>query len=249
MDLGQGSALLLRTAGHAMLYDMGPATRDGWDAGERAVVPALHALGVRRIDLMVASHGDADHAGGLEAVRRRFPSRRLLAPDGVGIDEAAACLAGSGWQRDGVRFRFLHPPMHFPYLGNESSCVLRVETEHGAILLPGDIGEAIEERLVGRVPEDLPAEVVVVSHHGSRHSATAGFIAATGARLALVSAGHGNRFGHPDEGVVARWQRAGVEVRGTPEGGAVRVRLTGEGVVAETERGRRVRFWDPVRSR
>ncbi|MGY1457303.1 DNA internalization-related competence protein ComEC/Rec2 [Luteimonas sp. A534] len=249
LDVGQGSSVLVRTASHAMLYDMGPAVRDGYDAGERAVVPALHALGVRRVDALVVSHDDADHAGGLDAVRRRFPGKRLLAPDGADIDDAADCLAGSGWQRDGVTFRFLHPPLHFPYLRNESSCVLRIETAHGAILLPGDIGEAIEQRLVGRVPEDLPAHVVLVPHHGSRHSSTGEFVAATSPRLALVSAGHGNRFGHPDAGAVARWERSGAAVVATPEDGAVRVRLTGEGLRHQTERQRRPRFWDAGRIR
>ena len=244
IDVGQGTSVLLRTAGHATLYDMGPAVPDGWDAGERAVVPALHALGVRRIDAMVVSHADADHVGGLDAVRRRFPAPRLLAPDGAGIDGASGCLAGSGWRADGVAFRFLHPPLHFPYLRNESSCVLRVETVHGAILLAGDIGEAVEARLAGRTPGDVAAAVVLVPHHGSRHSSSGDFIAATGARLALVSAGHGNRFGHPDAGVVARWEEAGAMVVGTPAGGAVRVRLAAGGMQVATERERRRRFWD-----
>ncbi|WP_132999519.1 DNA internalization-related competence protein ComEC/Rec2 [Luteimonas arsenica] len=247
LDVGQGLSVLVRTAGHAALYDMGPATPDGFDAGERTVVPALHALGVRRLDILVASHADADHAGGLDAVRRRFPAPVVLAPEGAGIEGASGCLAGSGWQRDGVSFRFLHPPLHFPYLRNESSCVLRIETAHGAVLLTGDIGEAIEERLAGRFAEDLPADVVLVPHHGSRHSSTAGFVAATSPRLALVSAGHGNRFGHPDAGAVARWERGGAEVLATPAGGAIRVRLAGQGVVAGTERKRRPRFWDAVR--
>lgn len=244
LDVGQGLALLVRTAGHAMLYDMGPATRDGYDAGERAVVPALHALGVRRLDAMVASHGDADHAGGLDAVRRRFPAPTLLAPEGADIDGASACLAGSGWQRDGVVFRFLHPPLHFPYLRNEASCVLRIDTAHGALLLAGDIGEAIEERLAGRVPGDLPADVVVVPHHGSRGSSTAGFVRATSPRLALVSAGHGNRFGHPDPEAVARWERGGAEVLATAASGALRVRLGAGGPRVDGERRRRPRFWD-----
>src|SRR5690606_33254976 len=110
---------------------------------------------------------------------------------------------------------------------------------HGAILLPGDIGEAIEERLVGRFREDLPAEVVVVPHHGSRKASTAAFVAATGARLALVSAGHGNRFGHPDAAAVARWQAAGAEVPVTAGEGALRVRLGGDGITVTGERQRR----------
>jgi competence protein ComEC len=249
LDVGQGMSLLVRTAGHSMLYDMGPATRDGYDAGERAVVPALHALGVRQIDTMVASHGDADHAGGLAAVRRRFPAGRLLAPDGTGIEGASDCLAGSGWKRDGVTFRFLHPPLHFPYLRNESSCVLRIETAHGAVLLPGDIGEAVEERLVGRVPADLASRVVVVPHHGSRHSSTAGFVAATAPGVALVSAGHGNRFGHPDAGAVARWEAAGTRVLDTAASGALRIRLGDAGLDVEAERQRRPRLWDMARPR
>lgn len=248
LDVGQGTSVLVRTAGHALLYDMGPAVRDGYDAGERAVVPALHALGVRRVDAMVASHGDADHAGGLPAVLRRFPAPRLLAPEGAGIDGAAACLAGEAWQRDGVRFRFLHPPLHFPYLRNEASCVLRIETAHGAVLLPGDIGEAIETRLVGRIPDELPAEVVLVPHHGSRHSSTPGFIATAAPRLAVVSAGHGNRFGHPDPAVVAGWQAVGAQVLDTAGGGALRVRIGAAGVVVERERQRRRRFWDATRA-
>ena len=247
LDVGQGLSILLRTASHATLYDMGPAVPDGYDAGERTVVPALHALGVRGVDMLVASHGDADHAGGLGAVRRRFPAGRLLAPEGAGIEGASDCLGGSGWQRDGVGFRFLHPPMHFPYLRNESSCVLRIETAHGAILLAGDIGEAIEERLVARVPEDLAADVVLVPHHGSRHSSTPGFVAATAPRLALVSAGHGNRFGHPDAGAVRRWERAGAAMLATPEGGAVRVRLGADGLQHRVERQGRRRLWDAAR--
>ena len=249
LDVGQGLSVLVRTAGHATLYDMGPATPDGFDAGERTVVPALHALGVRQLDTLVASHADADHAGGLAAVRRRFSVPALLAPEGAGIEGAPDCLAGSGWQRDGVSFRFLHPPLHFPYLRNESSCVLRIETRHGAILLAGDIGEAIEARLAGRIADELPADVVLAPHHGSRHSSTPAFVAATAPRLVLVSAGHGNRFGHPDAGVVERWQAAGAEIATTPDGGAIRVRLTTRGLQYEAERRRRPRFWDAAHTR
>src|SRR5690606_29543008 len=270
--------VLVRTARHAMLYDAGPAVPGGWDAGERVVVPALHALGVRALDTAVVSHAVADRAGGLAAVRRRFPPRHLLAParssiqpaddsgglaavrrrfpprhllapDGSGIDAADACLAGSGWERDGVRFRLLHPPLHFPYLRNEASCVLRVDTAHGALLLPGDIGEAVEERLAGRIPGELAADVVLVPHHGSRHSSTPGFVAASAPRLALVSAGHGNRFGHPDAGAVARWEAAGAAVLGTAGEGALRLRLAPGGPEVEGERRRRPRFWDAGRVR
>src|SRR5690606_22477015 len=82
LHVGQGLSVLVRTARHAYLYDMGPAVPDGYDAGERVVVPALLALGVRRLNGAIVSHSDADHAGGLGAVMRRFPAPARLAPHG-----------------------------------------------------------------------------------------------------------------------------------------------------------------------
>ncbi|MFC3551788.1 DNA internalization-related competence protein ComEC/Rec2 [Lysobacter cavernae] len=244
VDVGQGLSVLVRTARHAVLYDMGPAVRDGFDAGERAVVPALHALGVRRLDRVVVSHGDNDHAGGLDAVRRVFPVAEAFAPEGAEVAGARPCVAGNGWEWEGVRFRFLHPPPYFPYLGNEASCVLRVETRHGAALLTGDIGEVIERDLLHRDAAALRADVVLVAHHGSAGSSDPDFVTATGARHALVSSGHGNRFGHPKPQVVARWQDAGAAVLDTAQGGALRVRLQAGGTTVETRRQAQPRLWD-----
>lgn len=247
LDVGQGLSVLVRTARHAVLYDMGPAVPQGFDAGEQVVVPALQALGVRKLDALVVSHGDSDHAGGLEAVQRRFRAPLVFAARGAGIDGAAPCLAGSHWRFDGVTFRFLHPDVHFPYLRNESSCVLRVQTAHGAFLLTGDIGGVVERTLARRQAAALRAEVVVMAHHGSRESSDPMFIAASGAAHALVSTGHGNRFGHPHRDAVGRWRRAGAEVLSTAEGGALRVRLQRDGVHIVAQREARPRPWDAAR--
>lgn len=244
IDVGQGLSVLVRTANHSLLYDMGPAVRDGFDAGERAVVPALHALGVRALDRAVVSHGDNDHAGGLEAVKRVFPIASILSPEGAGIAGTSPCRAGQGWSWDGVRFRFLHPSAYFPYLGNEASCVLRIETVHGSALLTGDIGEVIERELARRDRASLRADVVLVAHHGSSGSSDPAFVAATGARHALISSGHGNRFHHPKPDVVARWREAGAETVDTAQAGAVRLRIQAGGVVLETRRHAHPRLWD-----
>lgn len=246
LDVGQGLSVLVRTARHSLLYDMGPAQPDGFDAGERVGVPSLRALGVRRLDAAVVSHGDNDHAGGFPAVRRAFPMPVAFAPDGVGIAGTRTCLAGVHWQWDGVDFRFLHPPEYFPYLDNESSCVLRIETAHGAALLTGDIGQVVERDLLRRDAAALRADVVLVAHHGSSESSDPDFVAATGARHALVSAGYGNRFGHPKPEVVVRWREAGARVHGTPDGGALRVRLEASGVTVQSRRQSHPRAWDAV---
>lgn len=245
LDVGQGLSVLVRTRDHRLLYDAGPAVRDGFDAGERVVVPALRALGVSRLDAVVVSHGDNDHAGGAEAVRRAVPVMDWHAPPGMRPALAARhCGKGLRWQWDGVQFEYLHPHTGFPYLGNESSCVLRVGSAHGAVLLAGDIGEVIENGLVRRQRPSLRAEVVVAPHHGSAGSSLPGFVSATQARLVLVSAGHGNRFGHPRAEVVERWRAAGAEVLATPASGAVRVWLGAQGLQVRERRQWRRRLWD-----
>ncbi|QSX80113.1 DNA internalization-related competence protein ComEC/Rec2 [Lysobacter solisilvae] len=249
IDVGQGLSVLVRTSHHALLYDMGPSVRDGFDAGERAVVPALHALGVRRIDRAIVSHADNDHAGGYGTVAQEMPITATWAPEDSPLPPGSLrCQGGQTWDWDGVRLSFLHPPAHFPYLANESSCVLRIETAHGAALLTGDIGEVIEQRLLRAGASQLRARVVVVAHHGSNGSSDPGFIAATGAHYALVSSGHGNRFGHPRPEVVRRWRIAGAQVTSTADGGALRIGLRARGTVLETRRGAQPRLWDASRS-
>jgi competence protein ComEC len=250
VDVGQGLSVLVRTARHVLLYDMGPAQPDGFDAGEQVLVPALHALGVRRLDAAVVSHGDNDHAGGFAAVARAFPPRLSLTPDGAPpLPQGRPCLAGAHWRWDGVTFRFLHPPRDFPYLDNESSCVLRIESAHGAALLTGDIGEVIERDLLRRERTGVRAEVVLVAHHGSHGSSDPAFVAATGARWALVSAGYGNRFHHPAPDAVDRWRGSGARLRTTLDSGAQRVRLDTTGITFQGERTAHPRLWDAVARR
>ncbi|AOD15244.1 competence protein [Xanthomonas fragariae] len=249
LDVGQGLAVLVRTQRHALLFDTGPAVRDGFDAGERVVLPALRALGVRRLDAIVLSHADADHAGGYAAVRAGLPVAMTSAPPQAPLDVSTRCRAGQQWEWDGVRFRFLHPSPGFPYMRNQSSCVLRVETPHASALLPGDIDEIVERRLLGGQSSELRADLVVVPHHGSADGSHAGFIAATGARLALVSSGHGNRFGHPRAEVVQRWQESGAEVIDTAEAGAIRVWLGAEGLQVRERRRWQPRLWDAAERR
>ncbi|MBP3985253.1 DNA internalization-related competence protein ComEC/Rec2 [Pseudoxanthomonas helianthi] len=244
IDVGQGLSVLVRTHDHALLYDTGPAVPDGFDAGERAVLPTLHALGVARLDRVVVSHGDNDHAGGFQAVQRGMPVLDSLTPAGSPVPARHACAVGQVWEWSGVKFRFLHPTPHFPYLKNEASCVLRVESAHGAALLTGDIGGVIERELVRRAARDLRADVVLAPHHGSGGSSDPAFVAATQAKVAIVSAGYANRFGHPRPQVVERWREAGAEVLNTADSGAITVWLDRHGPGVRERRRWQARLWD-----
>ena len=243
VDVGQGLAVWVRTRSHTLLYDAGPASVGGFDAGERVVVPALQAVGMARVDRVLLSHTDRDHAGGLGAVRRAFPQASVQAPPGA-LHEEAACHAGQHWHWDEVRFELLHPTPDSAYDGNASSCVLRIETPHGAVLLAGDIGHREEATLLRDSAGMLGSDVVVVPHHGSAGSSSPAWVEAVSPRLALVSAGHGNRFRHPRPEVVARWQAAGAEVLNTADSGALRVWLGPQGLQVREQRLFERRWWD-----
>lgn len=231
LDVGQGLAVLVRTTRHVLVYDTGPAYSARFDAGSAIVAPALRRLGRDRLDALVVSHGDGDHAGGLAALRAEIGIDRLIVGAGVdgvddvdGVTEVTACRAGTGWRWDGVEFTFLHPDAEGG-AGNDGSCVLRVAAGGASLLLTGDIEAVAERQLLTRAAGSLAADVVQVPHHGSRTSSTAPFVAAVAPRVALVSSGWRNPFGLPLAEVVARYRAVGAEVVDSADAGAIEVRL------------------------
>jgi len=244
LDVGQGLSVLVRTRDHALLYDAGPGSARGPDAGDSIVVPALHALGVHRLDTLLISHGDADHAGGMAAVRRAWPRARVLGVEGWAQPGMGLCRDTQSWRWDGVGFRVLHPPPWFPYLKNESSCVLRIEAGGRVALLPGDIGKAVEARLLHLHGPRLHAELLLVPHHGSRGSSSEAFVAGVRPAVAVASVGAGNRFGLPRAEVVARYEAQGARVLSTAEGGALSFRLGAQGLrLRGARRLQQPRYW------
>ncbi len=244
LDVGQGLALVVRTRGHVLLYDAGPAPPHGMDLGEAVVVPALRALAVAHVDRLVLSHGDNDHAGGADAVIRAYAPPVVLAPEGWAGEGMRPCVAGHAWRWDGVDFEFLHPTPHFPYLRNDSSCVLSIRTGDRRALLTGDIGRHVEARLAKLPPERIRADLLLVPHHGSDSSSSLDFLAAVRPTLGLIAVGEGNRFGLPKPAVLARYDRYAVALHDSAGSGAITARL-GPGGVALRERRRqdRPRYW------
>jgi len=130
------------------------------------------------------------------------------------------CRAGQHWNWDGVRFDWLHPSEPLLPGDNDRSCVLAIRAGSKLIVLTGDVERAAEQQVLERgLPG--PADILVVPHHGSRTSSSAGFAAATRPRWAVVSAGHRNRWGFPAAAVVERWRASGAEVLLTSSSGAV----------------------------
>lgn len=230
LDVGQGTAVLVRTRHHLLVYDAGPQyTRDS-DAGQRVLLPLLRSRGESRIHRLVLSHRDLDHVGGARALLSGLPVDALsssLSPDHpllAGAAHHTPCAAGQAWTWDGVRFEFLHPPPGGldPMLRpNAVSCVLRITDAGGArVLLTGDIEREQELQLAGRAPELLRADVLLVPHHGSRTSSTPPFLDAVKPRIAVVQAGYRNRFGHPAPEVLERYRALGIGLAASPDCGA-----------------------------
>ncbi len=263
-DVGQGGAAVLRTHRHTVLFDAGPRWGPASDAGERVLLPLLRGLGERRVDLMMVSHADQDHAGGANSVLRGMP---VVQRRGA-VAGARPCVRGETWDWDGVRFELLSPEAGeadepSERRRNGASCVLRVSAGERRVLLTGDIDITRERRLVAREADDastaereaavdrppnrLQAEVIVVPHHGSKTSSSMAFVEAVAPRVAVVQSGYLNRFGHPREDVQARYQAIGAAWVNTVECGAWHWRsdvpLASQPVAQGCERARRLRYW------
>ena len=240
LDVGQGLAVSVSTHAHRLLFDAGPRFGSGFDSGEDIVVPALAAGWPRVLDRLIVSHADNDHAGGAPAVLAAYPRAELLEGPDV-VLRGRVCMRGERWEWDGVRFAILHPPLEFAPLGNESSCVLKIEARGGSVLITGDVETRGEETLLQAA--ELASDVVVVPHHGSSTSSSAPFVAATRPSYALVSAGYANRWGFPKPAVRARWAESGAAVAVTADGGALTVTLDARGVTLAAERMTHRHYW------
>jgi competence protein ComEC len=220
LDVGQGDALLLRWNGHALLVDGGgPFDQEARDFGRTRLLPKLLDRGVTRLDAVVLTHPHPDHALGLFTILEELPVGRLwvfAADDESGFHAALRglarrrgipCEALENGSRDlsGARLTVLQSggPLRKRDGVNEQSIVALFEKDGRRALLTGDAGSASEDDLLraGAIP---PVDLLKVGHHGSRTSTSAALLAAACPRLAVVSCGRENRFGHPAAETVAR---------------------------------------------
>jgi competence protein ComEC len=225
-DVGQGNALLVRTASHSLVYDSGPRYGPESDAGHRVLVPLLRALG-ERVDTLVLSHRDSDHTGGAAAVLAMQPQAALVssiedAHELQSIRHSRRCIAGMKWRWDSVDFEVLQPraaDYDSPAKPNAMSCVLRISNGSRTALLACDLESPQEARLVA-ADAPLAADLLLVPHHGSKTSSSPAFLDAVHPAFALVQAGYRNRFGHPAPPVMDRYRERGIRVVDSPHCGA-----------------------------
>lgn len=251
-DVGQGTALLIETPGRRLLYDTGPVYSPDSDGGSRVILPYLKARGIDRLDGMIVSHSDADHAGGalslLEEIKVGWVSSSMAedSPIARAAAEHRRCQAGQDWEWDGMRFEMLHPaPASYdnPHLKpNSRSCTLKITHGDHAILLPGDVERVDEAELVESQGAKLRANVLLAPHHGSGTSSTRDFLETVEPQLALFQVGYRNRYKHPKREVYERYGELGIRRLRSDESGAVMLHF-GTTLNVVEYRGEHARYW------
>jgi DNA internalization-related competence protein ComEC/Rec2 len=244
LDVGQGLAVVLRgTNGGFLLVDAGPSGGGRFDTGDRIVVPRLVAQGCRRLEVLALSHDHDDHAGGALAVLRdvevgelwvgagseRDPLTWLVTAEAIARGVAVRRLKrGERAIRAGIQLDILHPALDDRTRPLNDRCLaIRARTELGAsILLPGDLERDGEASLLAG-GEDPRAVALVAPHHGADGSSTPGFLAGVAPTLVLVSAGRGNRFGHPGHKALARFADMNARVLRTDRDGTISLEAIG----------------------
>ncbi|MBI5275688.1 MAG: DNA internalization-related competence protein ComEC/Rec2 [Burkholderiales bacterium] len=246
-DVGQGNAVIVRTATHTLVYDTGPRYSRESDAGDRVLVPLLRQAG-ESVTTVVLSHRDIDHSGGAAAVLAAHPQATLQSSIAHDHDlqllrPATRCEAGQAWRWDGVAFEVVHP-VRADYATakkpNAVSCVLKIGNGRANALLAGDIEQPQEALLLARA--SIAADVLLVPHHGSRTSSSDAFLAAVDPKFAMVQAGYRNRFGHPAPQVMDRYRERGIRVVASPACGAATWASAAPGEV-RCERAVAPRYW------
>ena len=214
LDIGQGLAVVVKTANHTLLYDAGPKYNEQSDAGGRIVVPYLRGEGIKKLDGFIVSHNDIDHSGGAPSVLAQVPmgwfASSFTESDSFKLPpNALKCFAGQHWQWDGVSFEVLYPSWqsynNASLSDNNRSCVVKISSQFGSILLTGDIEALAETSLLTASNDKLKSDVLIAPHHGSKTSSTVNFVQAVGAKQVIFTVGYLNRFKHPKPMIEKRY--------------------------------------------
>ena len=232
LEVGQGLASVVETQNYTLVYDTGPRFRSGMDMGKTVVVPYLKARGIHNIDKLIISHQHNDHVGGYQSISNAFNIDHLLAgvPNKIPASanhklRAGKCLGGQKWHWDGVQFEILWPLNDDFANGNNASCVLMISSKFGAVLLTGDIEMQVEKILVSIYGDRLGADILQVPHQGSKTSSSTQFLDLVNPKLALLSAGYLNRFGHPHKIISQRYAMRQIPLINTAYTGALTVEI------------------------
>ncbi|MFC3116968.1 DNA internalization-related competence protein ComEC/Rec2 [Cellvibrio fontiphilus] len=251
LDVGQGTAIVVQVGSRTLVYDTGPQYTRSFDAGSAIVAPYLQAQGISAIDVLVISHRDMDHAGGLKGLLDKMRVETLYEGElgrgsnlSANTPQARNCHETPPWDWQGIGFRFLTASVYLRHKSNNQSCVLLISYGDQHILLPGDIETSVEHQLLytGQVPSEMA--LVAAAHHGSRSSSGELWVKHTKPRYVVYSAAYRSQHGHPHPQIKARYAAIGSTAFNTAEQGALIFRWRNEQLLAvELRRETARRYW------
>ena len=253
LDVGQGTAIVIETENHQMVYDTGKKYSEQFDSGADIVAPFLSSLGHKHIDTVMISHSDNDHAGGLAGLINLISIDRLLVGESKKT-QGEQCIAGQFWQWDGITFEVLWPTQAYIdamrvkpvyYKSNNISCVLLIKAGSRSVLLAGDIDRSIETLLVSTLQKEQGIDIVLAPHHGSKTSSGKEWVDTVQPQYVVFTAGYKNAYGHPHYSVLERYQAIGAQTLNTATDGAIRLSLATYQQAWQLERWRydHKRYW------
>jgi competence protein ComEC len=249
LDVGMGTSVLLETRNHSLVYDLGPGRNREFNTANIALLPLLRQRAIDEADLLVVSHVDQDHSGGLYALIPDYVTSSLVSGTPRELrrrfklsHRVRSCHGYPEWNWDGVSFRFLRVAGAATSSTNNRSCVLQVTGYHRA-LLPGDIEAIQEERLVNRYGDALAADILLAPHHGSATSSSAAFIAAVKPAEVMFTLARNNRWGFPTAAVLERYRNHGAQLWRSDLHGAVGFISSRMGLQIQSLRDSPRRLW------
>ena len=245
LDVGQGLSAVVQTTHHLLVYDTGAKFSEQSDMGQSVLLPFLRSQGIAKIDSLIISHGDNDHIGGAASLIRGMDTEQVLTsvPQKLSGYAPIECVAGQSWSWDEVKFTMLGPEQAF-VSDNDNSCVLKIQSKYGTVLLAGDVEASAESWLVETYGEALKADVLVAPHHGSKTSSTAGFLQAVQPDYVLIPAGYRNQFGHPHRDVLARYRQVNAKWLNSADSGAIAVNVKNNVFVVQGMRETESKYWN-----
>ena len=224
LDVGQGLAAVIQTKQHTMVFDTGPKFSKSFDTGAAVVIPFIRQKNIKKLDMLIVSHKDNDHSGGLESIQKEIEIVKLKASYNEKGSED--CRSGQRWIWDGVLFEMLNPDESINYKKrNNASCVLRVSAGKDSILLSADIEKKAEKQLVLRYAEGLESTYLVAPHHGSKTSSSKKILEAVNPKYVLIPVGFRNRYRMPHASVIQRYNDRSVSIIETYNSGAISLKV------------------------
>lgn len=247
LDVGQGDSILITTPGKKnVLIDGGtiPKEWSTFDAGKNVVVPYLKKKGIKKLDIVIATHPDLDHIGGLIAVLKNIPIDTFLDSGIISTTQTYEDLLKLVSKKK-IKYKIaeqgeykIDPSIKFDILSpigdistddpNNNSIVIRLGYGKIIFMFTADIGEIAEMQYIKKCGDKLKSTILKVAHHGGKNSNSVLFLNYAMPSLAIISCGKNNPFGHPTDEVLKRLKETGIAVYRTDENGTITINTDGE---------------------